>query len=457
MGFTAAAVDLSAGAAAAVDVGAAAIDAGAAAAATDATVAAATDATTVGTVDAAATDAAATTTDATVTDAAATDTAATTTDAAATTTDAQAAADEAAQTAQYNANPFNANNPAPGVQLDPYSPSGWSDASGNPINPDGSAYTPAPVDQQVIDQASQSTATPTNPLNPANMAANQVASKVVNSLLTPTQVKQAALNGQIANPQTTTSTSSGSGSVSSSGSIPGTLSGTGLAGAPVYGSNSKIISQLKQMYPQLNNVDPRILNSVVGGSSDSQANSMMQSGMGALGSSAQNPYSSMVQSLLGDSGGSNPSAGLPIAKEGGGTNDILSKWAQKQNEQEGTQMMNSGLKMLGATNYNLPGNKDGGHQHKPEFITGATGHYVKGKGDGQSDDIPAMLADGEYVFDADTVAALGNGSSDAGAKLLDHFRESLREHKRSAPVDKIPPAASPLAYMKEALKRHKQG
>jgi len=109
------------------------------------------------------------------------------------------------------------------------------------------------------------------------------------------------------------------------------------------------------------------------------------------------------------------------------------------------------------------GKKKGGAQHGdhgehiPEFITSATGHYVKGKGDGQSDDIPAMLADGEYVFDADTVAALGNGSSDAGAKLLDHFRESLREHKRSAASDKIPPKASPLVYMKEALKRHSKG
>ena len=105
----------------------------------------------------------------------------------------------------------------------------------------------------------------------------------------------------------------------------------------------------------------------------------------------------------------------------------------------------------------INGQKDGGEQHIPEFVTGATGHYVKGRGDGQSDDIPAMLADGEYVFDADTVAQLGNGSSDAGAKLLDHFRESLRQHKRSAPSDKIPPKANPLAYMKEALKRHKKG
>lgn len=96
-------------------------------------------------------------------------------------------------------------------------------------------------------------------------------------------------------------------------------------------------------------------------------------------------------------------------------------------------------------------NEDG-EPHIPEFITGATGHYVKGKGTGQSDEIPAMLADGEFVWDADTVAALGDGSSDAGAKLLDEFRKAVREHKRAAPSDKIPPKASPLQYMKVALK-----
>lgn len=95
----------------------------------------------------------------------------------------------------------------------------------------------------------------------------------------------------------------------------------------------------------------------------------------------------------------------------------------------------------------------GTDEHIPEFITGATGHYVRGRGDGQSDDIPAMLADGEYVFDSSSVSTLGNGSSDAGAKLLDAFRETLREHTRSAPKDKIPPKASPLQYMQEAMKK----
>jgi hypothetical protein len=138
--------------------------------------------------------------------------------------------------------------------------------------------------------------------------------------------------------------------------------------------------------------------------------------------------------------------------------------------------------------------------HNPEFITGLTGYYASGKGTGQSDDIPAMLHDGDYVIDADAVAALGDGSSKAGAqalsqlqskiphsmssggsavpakiadgeyvfpeafvtalgggdnkqgaKLLDAMREELRAHKRSAPTSKIPPKAkSPLDYLRMA-------
>jgi hypothetical protein len=138
--------------------------------------------------------------------------------------------------------------------------------------------------------------------------------------------------------------------------------------------------------------------------------------------------------------------------------------------------------------------------HKPEFITGVTGYYAQGGGTGQSDDIPAMLHDGDYVIDADAVAAFGDGSSKAGAEvlakfqsripfkdtgaakgrpvaakiadgeyvfpeafvtalgqgdnkrgsnILDAMRENLREHKRSAPTSKIPPKAkSPLDYLK---------
>jgi hypothetical protein len=54
---------------------------------------------------------------------------------------------------------------------------------------------------------------------------------------------------------------------------------------------------------------------------------------------------------------------------------------------------------------------------------------VEGAGTGRSDDIPAVLSDGEYVMDAETVALLGDGSSKAGAKKLDQFRVNVRKHK----------------------------
>jgi hypothetical protein len=80
------------------------------------------------------------------------------------------------------------------------------------------------------------------------------------------------------------------------------------------------------------------------------------------------------------------------------------------------------------------------------------GSAVNGAGDGQSDDIPAWLADGEYVMDAELVSMLGNGSNKAGAKVLDKFRENIRAHKRGAPLGKIPPKAkSPLNYLKESM------
>jgi hypothetical protein len=79
-----------------------------------------------------------------------------------------------------------------------------------------------------------------------------------------------------------------------------------------------------------------------------------------------------------------------------------------------------------------------------------TGNAVTGPGDGQSDDIPAMLADGEFVFPADVVAALGNGSTKAGSDKLYDMMHSIREFHRSAKPKDLPPPAkkSPLDYLK---------
>jgi hypothetical protein len=57
------------------------------------------------------------------------------------------------------------------------------------------------------------------------------------------------------------------------------------------------------------------------------------------------------------------------------------------------------------------------------------GHAVEGPGDGRDDQIPALLSDGEYVIDAETVALLGNGSNKAGAEMLDAFRVNVRKQK----------------------------
>ena len=81
------------------------------------------------------------------------------------------------------------------------------------------------------------------------------------------------------------------------------------------------------------------------------------------------------------------------------------------------------------------------------------GDAVTGPGDGQSDDIPAMLADGEFVFPADVVAALGNGSTKAGSDKLYDMMHSIRAHVRSAkPKDLPPEIKSPLDFLKTSKK-----
>jgi hypothetical protein len=76
------------------------------------------------------------------------------------------------------------------------------------------------------------------------------------------------------------------------------------------------------------------------------------------------------------------------------------------------------------------------------------GDAVTGAGDGQSDDIPAMLADGEFVIPADVVSALGNGSTKAGSDALYEMMHSIRAHTRKAhPKSLPPPAKSPLDYI----------
>ena len=70
--------------------------------------------------------------------------------------------------------------------------------------------------------------------------------------------------------------------------------------------------------------------------------------------------------------------------------------------------------------------------------------FVRGPGDGQSDDIPVSMSDGgmghladnEFVIPADAVSALGSGSSEAGARALydmvDRIRHTAHGHTAQA-------------------------
>tara|TARA_R110002073_G_scaffold41885_1_gene117992 strand:+ start:1318 stop:3675 length:2358 start_codon:yes stop_codon:yes gene_type:complete len=67
--------------------------------------------------------------------------------------------------------------------------------------------------------------------------------------------------------------------------------------------------------------------------------------------------------------------------------------------------------------------------------------YLNGPTDGMADEVPATiegnqpaaLSDGEFVITADVVAHLGNGNSEAGAKILEGFMRSIREKRTDNP------------------------
>ena len=75
--------------------------------------------------------------------------------------------------------------------------------------------------------------------------------------------------------------------------------------------------------------------------------------------------------------------------------------------------------------------------------------YMAGEGSGRDDKIPALLSDGEYVMDAETLALLGDGSTKEGARRMDQFRANIRRHKgRALSRGQISPdAKSPDKYM----------
>jgi len=60
------------------------------------------------------------------------------------------------------------------------------------------------------------------------------------------------------------------------------------------------------------------------------------------------------------------------------------------------------------------------------YLNARTGGRIVGPGDGKSDDIPALLSNGEHVIDASTVSDLGNGDNDTGQKRLEEIKQKIR-------------------------------
>jgi hypothetical protein len=110
----------------------------------------------------------------------------------------------------------------------------------------------------------------------------------------------------------------------------------------------------------------------------------------------------------------------------------------------------------------LPGKAEGGsiEGHNPEFyseggLSSMENRYVEGEGDGTSDSVPAMLANGEFVIPADVVSKIGNGSNEAGAGVLDQFLVEIRKHAHSN-GEKLPPESKgPLGYLLDAKRKVK--
>lgn len=82
----------------------------------------------------------------------------------------------------------------------------------------------------------------------------------------------------------------------------------------------------------------------------------------------------------------------------------------------------------------------GGHQ--------GPGH-VRGIGSGQEDKIPAWLSDGEYVWSAQDVADLGDGSTNEGVRRLDKMRKMVRAQAGRKDVKSI---AKPQKGIDQMLK-----
>ena len=146
------------------------------------------------------------------------------------------------------------------------------------------------------------------------------------------------------------------------------------------------------------------------------------------GQDTSSPLSILADSLLGNTSDTDGIAS-PMKAAGGGLMSIQPTIGNQYN----TDPTNS-VQMFA-----YGGMAHGGISSLGSYSDG--GRMLKGPGDGMSDDIPASiagsqparLANEEFVIPADVVSHLGNGSSEAGAKVLYAMMERVRKARTGNP------------------------
>lgn len=96
----------------------------------------------------------------------------------------------------------------------------------------------------------------------------------------------------------------------------------------------------------------------------------------------------------------------------------------------------------------LGGNRDGGYRDGGPIHALPPPRFIRGPGDGRSDSVRAFanggmnrevrLSNGEFVWPADTVSAIGRGSSEAGAQKLGQAAQQIRQ-QHMARMSALPP------------------
>ena len=321
------------------------------------------------------------------------------------------------------------NGPAAGVQYSASSPSGYVDASGKPINKDGSAYTSNTAPNNAVTSLLKSLGIPASALTSGNVAAVAGLGTILNQLTGGNKVQ----------------TNNYQGSIPVLNAVRSQIDPANQGIANGYG---------QKYFTDTNYVAP-------GGtdSAQSQADAQAKTIADAQQNAATNIKSQELTShptiatnwiksgepVKASTAATTPGAGLswtpasisaiqnqvqqmqanPGLYSGIATKPIN----QDDNQQQGGDGGDSG----GNAHGGIIGAATGGIM--PTGIANmAHGRYLAGPTDGMADKIntsidgtqPAKLSHGEFVIPADVVSHLGNGNSDAGAKKLYQMMDKIR-------------------------------